>query len=426
MAPFDKDVLPRNAIAEKILDGVEDLPAIPPTMGHILQTSKNPDASAEDLAGVISLDPAVTAAVLRVANSPFYGQIGRISDLGRAIVTIGFSEISNLVLSIGVFDLAKKMGGGSLDPMKFWEHSLACAILSQQMARDNGQVSGGEAFMGGLLHDIGKLVFHRSDPARYGRVLGEARKAVRFSRDLEREHYEINHAILGETFARRWNLPEVVRFAVVYHHTPTTAESVDVRRATLVRIVHLSDLFVRGMCLGNSGDILVEDFSLRMLALMRLSSAQIDRAIAETREQLRRLKETLGMRVKPAPKNDARPLVVVTAEDYNTVNMPFLTLSSDVRFEVILALSWGQVVEQVEAVSKAEAPRRVAVVVESRRKASESLFLSTALASERLARIPIVFVGLKGSAIENPRQCLVVDKPYNGDRLIEGVHELVV
>ncbi len=424
MASPPPDPIPRNPAAEAILDGIRDLPAIPATMGQILATTRDPNAGAEDLARVVSLDPAVAATILRVANSPYYGQVGKVADLGRAIVTIGFAEIAHLVLSIGVFDLARSASGKGLDPVRFWEHSLACGILSQQMARDNGQVSGGEAFMGGLLHDIGKIVFDRADAARYAGVLAAARAAGRFARDAEREEYEINHAVLGETLARRWNLPEPVRFAMAYHHVPNTAEAVDLSRATLVRIVHLADLFVRAMNLGSSFDTIVEEFSPRTLALARVSGPQLDAAFGEIRKQLARLKESLGIPgpatvPPPAAGGPPRPLVVVTSEDYGPVTLSHLTLSSDPSLDVQLALSWGQVVEKIEA--GAAPGRKVVVVVESRRKAGESLFLSTAVTSERISRIPVVFVGGRGGAPASPRLAGVIEKPYRAAKLIEEI-----
>lgn len=423
-APPGEPIL-RNPAAEAILDGIRDLPAIPATMGQILETTRDPNAGAESLARVVSLDPAVAATILRVANSPYYGQVGKVSDLGRAIVTIGFAEIAHLVLSIGVFDLARSAGGKGLDPVRFWEHSLACGILAQQMARDNGQVSGGEAFMGGLLHDIGKLAFDRSDPDRYGRVLAAARKSGRFARDAEKDEYEVNHALLGEALGRRWNLPEPVRFAMAYHHVPNTAEAVDLSRATLVRIVHLADLFVRAMCLGSSTDTIVEEFSPRTLALVRVSGAQLETAFGEIRKQLARLKESLGisgtLAARSADEKRVRPLVVVTSEDYGPVTLSHLTLASDPELDVQLALSWGQVIEKIEAGLAADRNRRVAVVVESRRKANESLFLSTALVSERIARIPVAFVGARGGAPASPRLKCVIEKPYHAARLIEEI-----
>lgn len=425
MAPSPDGRSAPNPAAEAVLEGVRDLPAIPATMGRILETTRDPNAGAEDLARVVALDPSVAATILRVANSPFYGQVGKVSDLGRAIVTIGFSEIAHLVLSIGVFDLAKSIKGPGLDPVRFWEHSLACAILAQQMARDNGQVSGGEAFMGGLLHDVGELVFDRSDPARYAEVLRAARERGRFVRDLEKEEYGVNHALVGEALAMRWNLPDAVRYAMAYHHVPNTAEAVDLSRATLVRIVHLSDLFVKAMGLGSCGDAIVEDYSARTLALVRVSGPQLEQAFGEIRKSLARLKESLGIAspVEAAPAAEGRPLVVVTSEDYGAVTLSHLTLASEPAFDVHLALSWGQVVEKVEAAASASRP--VAVVVESRRKADESLFLSTALSSERTAKVPVAFVGAKGGRVASPRLRFVMEKPYNARALVEAVHAQV-
>lgn len=426
MAASPDDRSPPNPAAEAVLDGVRDLPAIPATMGRILETTRDPNAGAEDLARVVSLDPSVAATILRVANSPFYGQVGKVSDLGRAIVTIGFSEIAHLVLSIGVFDLAKSIKGPGLDPVRFWEHSLACAILAQQMARDNGQVSGGEAFMGGLLHDVGALVFDRSDAARYAQVLRSAREKGRFARDAEKEEYGVNHALVGEALARRWNLPDAVRFAMAYHHVPNTAEAVDLSRATLVRIVHLADLFVKAMGLGSCGDAIVEDYSPRTLALVRVSGPQLEQAFGEIRQSLARLKESLGIAgaAPAAPAaGERRPLVVVTSEDYGAVTLSYLTLATEPAFDVHLALSWGQVVEKVEAAASSGRP--AAVVVESRRKADESLFLSTALTSERTAKVPVAFVGAKGGRVASPRLKFTVEKPYNARALVEAVHAQV-
>lgn len=239
---------------------VESLPALPQTLHEVTRIMEQPDASSEQIARVISHDQALTSRVLRMVNSPIYGFPGRISSLQHAIMLLGFNVIHSLIISTVAFD-AMNTGMRGL-----WEHSLGCSLCCAEIARFIGRDNPEEFAVAGLLHDLGKAVFILQLPDA-----GEEVSRLVETRDLS--FFEAESAVLGFSHARvnkwlseHWNLPLIIREAMIYHHAPLRAPNYpDVAAAT-----QLGDFMVRLFGCGFGGDegvSLVDPRSLKVLEL---------------------------------------------------------------------------------------------------------------------------------------------------------------
>ena len=235
----------------RIVRRIRDLPTLPRTVLQITELINNPRSSASDLASVIADDQVLTARLLKLVNSAFYGFPQQISTVTRAVVLIGFDAIRNLLLTTSVFDLfAGKKAGSQAKLEKFWDHSMACAVGAKVIASHLRYEKVEELFVAGLLHDIGKIIEMIYLPDEFAKVEALVAKENILMVQAEARRLAYTHADIGRLLAERWNLPSNLVNAISYHHNPVQADE-NSREAS---IVHLADIFARALNVGSGGD----------------------------------------------------------------------------------------------------------------------------------------------------------------------------
>lgn len=236
--------VPSCAVMEErireLLQDVEGLVTLPDVFVRINRMVEDPDSTAADIADAVSRDPAFTARLLRIANSPFYGFPSAIETAPRAVTVIGTRQLGHLALAISVTRTFEGLPNELVSMENFWRHSLFCALSARFLARQSSRCNPDAAFTAGLLHDIGELVIFNRLPAQAGDVL---QKVLDSGDELpvyraEQEVMGFDHARLGGELARRWNLPPLLQECIACHHDIAQAQNHPVETA----VVHLANI----------------------------------------------------------------------------------------------------------------------------------------------------------------------------------------
>ncbi len=238
--------------ALKRIQSLDGLPTLPAVMGRILETLEDEASCAEDITNILSADPIISARVLRLANSPFFGSRFEVDSIHRAIVTVGFEAVKQLALATCVLDSLASKKQSSFDPDDFWMHALGSAKAAQLLAFSTRQIAMPEAcFTGGLLHDLGKFVLALTLQQEYDVVVDAAIAegvplAVMEQRMLQTDHNEV-----GGWLAQRWSFPEIIVASVRHANEP---ERHDGSYRKEVLIVSLASDMARIADFGQGGD----------------------------------------------------------------------------------------------------------------------------------------------------------------------------
>lgn len=215
----------QNMTLDQIAQRAGDLPSLPTIALKVMEMVGDPKASASDMQRVISSDQALAARVLKIANSALFGTRSEITTISHAVVVLGFSTIRSVVMTSSIQRVYAEgtRKAGSLSEASLWEHSLAVAIAAREIARWTDALPQEEAFVSGLLHDIGKLVLNKNQANAYAEVLSEVYRGDISFVDAETRMLGFNHAHLGAIVVRKWKLPASVVNAILYHHNPGMA-----------------------------------------------------------------------------------------------------------------------------------------------------------------------------------------------------------
>lgn len=273
---------PTRRQTELMLSQLDDLPSLPTVATRLLALTTSEDSSTTDVAVVLESDAALTSAVLRMVRRADLGIGNEGLDVRRAIGLLGFRTIRNIALAVQVYDtLGNATADKSADGVRrgMWEHNLAAACVCEMLAHLYGDSRiAGEAFVCGLLHDIGKVALEACMPKSYSRVLDLVNRRHLCISDAESQVFGLDHTVAGKRLLSRWGLPSsAVACAWLHHQEPTTLPAAVVHRE-LVQLVYLADTIVRREGIGFSGYGLIEDPSA-FCAQLGIDEASIDEVI---------------------------------------------------------------------------------------------------------------------------------------------------
>lgn len=200
------------------LESLRELPSIPNVLSEVLQAVDNLDLSAKSLAHIIEKDQALTARVLRVANSPFYGFSRKIATIDLAIVILGLNTIKEIVLSLVLKRFFASISKHLFDVHGFWNYSIYCGTAAKYLARKLDYRLSGEAFVAGLMHDIGILILIQYFASEFKLIREVQKKKSIALLDAEKEVLNSHHGEIGAWLAERWQLPQQLCEAIREHH----------------------------------------------------------------------------------------------------------------------------------------------------------------------------------------------------------------
>jgi len=210
----------RREALEKLFRRIGDVTTLPAAAQKVLKLTEDDNTDGELLREAIQSDPVLVARILRRLNSSYYSLSHRVSDLKAAISLLGLREIRNLALTVFVARLFE--GGaahGTYRREQLWTHSVAVAVASRLVARVCGRSAGEEAYIAGLLHDIGLILLDQTLRRHFLCVLDQIDGQTP-THIVENRILTFDHAVLGGFVARKWNFPEPVADAITFHHQP--------------------------------------------------------------------------------------------------------------------------------------------------------------------------------------------------------------
>lgn len=229
------------------------LPSLPSLYEELVRAVQNPDSSIDDISAVLRTDPSLVSRLLRLANSAFYGFSTEISTLGEAVQTIGLREIQDLVLATSVIQAFDRIPARFVDTISFWKHSIACGVASALLAEHCNEAVPERFFVGGLLHDIGRLILFLNAPEASRQILERCEREHQVSYVVEREILGFDHAMIGAHIVAYWRLPVSLRDMVECHHAPSQAS----RGGHDSFLVHYADFIASSLELGSAGETLI-------------------------------------------------------------------------------------------------------------------------------------------------------------------------
>ncbi len=243
-------------IFEKIIRSVDDFPTLPTIFSALAEVMTDPRSTFSDAANVISRDQASAMKILKVANSAFYGFPGKIDTISQAIFYIGFEEVKNIIITISIWDIFKSSSSHSgFNIVDLWKHSIGVGVASRTIAKTIKAENVENCFIAGIIHDIGKLLFIRYLGNEYIKVIDFACENNLNIRDAESDMLGITHTIAGELIGEKWKMPLNIKNAIRYHYSGMVNGKVH----DLSAIVHIANIVVRMMQLGNPGDYIIPE-----------------------------------------------------------------------------------------------------------------------------------------------------------------------
>jgi putative nucleotidyltransferase with HDIG domain len=271
-----------NKSLDTYIDRVQTLPPAPVILPRLLHQLSLPDADSESIVNLISSDPSLTAAVLRLCNSATLGYSSSVSDLFEAVIRVGFGAVYELVVAIiGARTLKATPKGYGIDEGGLWKHSVATALAAKSMARDAG-ADEGVVFTAAILHDIGKIVLAQALEGSYQRLTREIEINQASLLESEAQILGVQHAEIGGRLLARWNFPADLVASVWNHHDPVKA----IGHERLASFVYLGDLIAHFMGFGYGHHALALRGRADALQLVGLNPVDLPRYMIATYDNL--------------------------------------------------------------------------------------------------------------------------------------------
>ena len=283
-------------IVQEAIGEISHIATLPEITMKIVELVEDPKSTAQDLHNLISNDPALCSRVLKVVNSSFYGLPGQIASINRAIVMLGLNAVKNIAIAAS---LAKLFRGGQLTPdfsaRNLWEHSIATATTAKLIADKLGFGLSDEAFLAGLMHDIGVMVEMQFDRNKLIDVLDRARPGPDGAPtgdmiEAEQEIFGADHQQFGAGLCAKWKFPSTLVSVTKFHHDPLSAPS---EHKAIVCITYVAERLVAEMPEGFRLDLASTDIDDDVLDAINLSREKLQKIQDGLEEHLQNSKDLL-------------------------------------------------------------------------------------------------------------------------------------
>lgn len=265
----------------ELITGAIDLPSLPEVVMRAMELVNDPESSAIDIGRVLSEDSAMTARLLKIVNSPFYGFPSRIETVSRAITVIGTLDLLDLILATSVVKMFSGVPNDLVSMDTFWKHSLYSGVVARLLAARSKQPNVEHFFVAGLLHDLGSLVIYRKMPELAREALLRARFNGRVLREAEQEIMGFDHAMVGAELMRMWKLPNSLVEAIEFHHNPSQAHN----HPLVASVVHIADVIASSVRSGGGASEAAPPLDPGAWDLLKLPIKAVEAILVEADQQ---------------------------------------------------------------------------------------------------------------------------------------------
>ncbi len=241
---------------EELFKEENQIPTLPNVFYEFKEAVEDPNRSFDDVAEIVSHDTGLTARLLKIVNSAFFGFPSEIETISHAISIIGIQHLNDLVLSTVVMGCFKDIPSETIDMESFWKHSVACALTSKLLAEKIEIRNPERVFVAGLLHDIGRLIICSKASTETLKIFFLMNNQNLTLHLAETEALGFDHTDVGARLIQEWNLPHFHEDVVNCHHNPSQASSFPIECS----IVHVADILVNSLELGTSGETVIQEF----------------------------------------------------------------------------------------------------------------------------------------------------------------------
>lgn len=264
-----------------------ELGTIPGLLNQLTEIINSPRSSSSDISKVVQRDPSLTARLLKIVNSPFYGFPTKIDTISRAVTVVGSRQLTTLAVGVMAIDTFRDIPALLMDMETFWRHSLYCGFCARILAGYTPTSSPERFFVAGLLHDIGRLLFFRYYPKESAALLYRAYNGEGAIHTLEKEFFGFDHARLGAALLKEWSFPAVLETAVSCHENPAKCSYLPE-----ANVVHLADIVACALEDTRFPDMKIPPMDLKAWEEMNLPDSAMAR-VAEQADSL--FRQTAGV-----------------------------------------------------------------------------------------------------------------------------------
>jgi len=257
------------------------LPSLPTIFHQINEAINDPKCSATHIANIISKDQSLSARLLQLVNSAFYSFPSKIDTISRAVAIIGTKQLSTLSLGTCALAVFKDVPSDLINMKSFWKHSIACGIIARILASYKSNALTERFFVGGLLHDIGRLILFMSIPEISKEALLKAEETGCMLYQAENDLIGFDHSKLGGILLKEWKLPMSLENIVRFHHMKTESQ---IQLDTAV--VHIADVITNALEIGNSGELNVPPLVPKAWAELGLSTGIITATVDQAKHHI--------------------------------------------------------------------------------------------------------------------------------------------
>ena len=272
------------AAIEEYTRGAKELPTLPGVALKILETVQNDQTGLKELGDIVATDPPLSAKILKLVNSPFFGFPTKIGSVNHAINLLGTGTVKNLSLGLSLVGAYRTGSTRDFDYSLFWKKSLIAATASRMMARWQMPEREEDLFFLGLIHNIGELALAQCADDKYQKVAEYHKQTYCPLHEAESRVFDFNHMEIGEYLVRSWGLPENFSRAIRYHHVPDNLKSNDKEIVAFTANLHLASLCAEMFYLANKENLL-KQFNEAMQQYRPDDSVDLNRLLEQVYEQ---------------------------------------------------------------------------------------------------------------------------------------------